>query len=246
MSKFENVVQIDKAQSSKGSDRNDLIPTLCGHGTCAADHCVALAGLSVTKEYKAGETVFWDGDASKSYFLIKSGVMRCVRYLEDGRRQITRFIFPGDLIVHLGNNQNMYGGEAITAVEVQFIPRDKLDQLVSKKPCLADLVTRSILEELRETQDQLLMLGQLNANERVAHFLCVLRKRLADTGHPQTEAKIPMSRADIADYLGLTIETVSRVLGRLRKEGKISLPANNILSVRDPHQLDHHLDSFVA
>ncbi len=231
-----HLTQIDRVRAS--------IPTVCKDGTCSADVCTAISDLGKSKRFQAGETVFWQGVEAESYFLITSGLMRAVRFLDDGRRQITRFIFPGTLIVHKDNVDHIYSGEAITDIEVRIIPRDVLDNLVSAQPCLADLVTCSILEELRETQDHLLTLGKLKAEERVSHFLSVLKRRLP--GMEKNEINIPMSRTDIADYLGLTIETVSRVLGRMKRQGKISLPTCNRITVAESYVLDRHQESFAA
>ena len=203
-----------------------------------------VSSFGSSKTFQLGQTVFWQGDAVESCFLVKSGMMRGVRFLDDGRRQVTRFIFPGTLIVHKGHKTHPYSGEAVTTVNVQTISCEVLDQLIGEMPCFTDLVMQSVTEELSETQDHLLVLGKLIAEERVVHFLSDMKRKLPPGENG--EIIIPMCRTDVADYLGLTVETVCRVFNRLKRQGKIVMLTSNRISVKDPCFLERQYQSFAA
>lgn len=200
-----------------------------GFNSCSPDNCPVVNQLGTAKTFKSGETLFWEDDIADSYFLIESGVARGCRILSDGRRQICRFIFPGDLIAHSDRDTYPYIAEAITPVTARQIPRHQLDQAEHDTECVRKLVMNSVLAELHESQDQILVLGRMTALERVAHFLCALAKRSG--ANVREPVILPMSRVDIADYLGLTLETVSRVMSRLKREGKIKMISANRISV---------------
>ncbi len=202
---------------------------------CSMCECPLVGRLGKTRTFEAGEIVFWEGDRADRYFLIVSGVLRGCRLLSDGRRQINRFVFAGDLMAHSSTANYPYTAEAVTPVTLISLPRAALSDQAEEAACLRRLVVQSILSELHATQDQVLVLGRMTATERVLHFLMSLANR---TGAEGAEAiELPMSRADIADFLGLTIETVSRVLSRFKREGKITMLGHNRIVFKDPKTL---------
>ena len=184
--------------------------------------CPAIQEIGTPKTFASGETIFWEDDHANFYFLIESGVARGCRILPDGRRQICRFIFPGDLIAHSQTERYPYTAEAITPVSAIAVPRTPLQQKTESKACLRKILTQSVLAELRESQDQILVLGRMTAVERVSHFFYLLAERTGTD--PSQPIIIPMNRTDIADYLGLTLETVSRVIqpSKARREDSAS------------------------
>ena len=199
----------------------------CRPATCNMVECPLLKRLGKTKAYEPGDIVFWEGDEADRYYLVISGVLRGCKLLSDGRRQISRFVFPGDLMAYSGTEAFPYSAEAVTPVTVLAIPRPGFDTTTEENACLQRLVTKSLLDELRDTQDQVLLLGRMTAAERVSHFLAALARRTPAPGGADGVVELPMSRADIADFLGLTIETVSRVLSRFKRDGKISMIGHN-------------------
>ncbi len=213
----------------------------CTLDKCTSMHCPVLRQLGTLKVYNHNETIFWESDKAASFFLIKSGVVRECRMLSDGRRQISRFIFPGDLFAHTDNGNYSNTAEAVTPVSVLVIPRPQLEQSLESTPCLRRLFLKNLQQELHQTQDQVLVLGRMSAVERVSHFLT----SLADiTGANPLE--LPMTRVDIADYLGLTLETVSRVISRLKREGKIELLDTNKILLSAPLKLSANSQHVAA
>ncbi len=214
--------------------------TPCSASECTLGSCPLLHELGVSKTYSPNSVVFFEGDDAAHYFLITSGVLRGCKLLEDGRRQINRFIFAGDLIGYSINPKYTFTVEAVTPVTLVALRRSAVENRVEASPCLHSAIMKSVLSELDEMQDQLVTLGRMNAEERVSRFLCLLAERSASmpaglARDDLAQIEIPMCRNDIADYLGLTIETVSRVLSRLKADGKIAMPSCNriVLTGRD-------------
>lgn len=204
----------------------------CTERQCAMSECSFLRDVGKLKSFDKGDVIFWDGDKADTIFIVVSGVVRGTKLLCDGRRQVTRFAFKGELLEYSQQATLPFTAEAITPVEVRAIPRRVLDQAMSSTPCLKSLVMRAILDELHQTQCQVMALGRLSAQERVAQFLFDLRKRI---GLGQDGAfDLPMSRQDIADHLGLTIETVSRVISRFKRDNKIRLLPFGRVAIPDP------------
>lgn len=213
----------------------------CKKGDCKTTHCPLLGDAGKAKAFAKGDVIFWDGDQNDSLYLIVSGVVRGSKLLSDGRRQICRFAFPGEILEYARKPQFPYTAEAITPVRAVAIPRHHLERTMNRIPCLRRLIMQVVLEELHDTRDQVLALGRLSATERVVHFLHNLARHM---GADQDGAfELPMSRLDIADYLGLTIETVSRVISRLKREGKIRLLSSNRIAITD---LDDFADELSA
>ena len=214
-------------------------------GTCWLPYsCPVIEKVGTPKSFRSGDPIFWEDDHAVSYYLIESGVGRGCRILPDGRRQICRFIFPGDLIAHSRTDKYPYTAEAITPVTAIVISRMHLQKEAESMACMRKLIMDSLLAELRESQDQILVLGRMTAVERVSHFLYLLAERTGTD--PSQPIIIPMNRTDIADYLGLTLETVSRVIGRLKREGKIRLISANRIAVHSPSLLECDLENAAA
>ncbi len=212
----------------------------CAHVSCEQSSwlpsaCPAIEEVGTPKTFGAGDTIFWEDDHASSYFIIESGVGRGCRILPDGRRQICRFVFPGDLIAHSDTGRYPYTVEAITPITAMVVPRVQFQHILERMDCIRKLLMDSMLAELRESQDQVLVLGRMTAVERVSHFFYTLATRTQTD--PSQPLIIPMNRTDIADYLGLTLETVSRVIGRLKREGKIRLISANRIAIHSPSLL---------
>lgn len=235
---------LDVVTSSKSNGGGARVMP-CGKvtATCSLAGCPLLDELGVRKSYSPNSVVFFEGDEADHYFLITEGVLRGCKLLEDGRRQINRFIFAGDLIGYSINPQYTFTVEAVTPVSLIALRRTSVENTAEGMPCLHSAIMQAVLSELDEMQDQLVTLGRMNAEERVARFLSLLAARSAalPAGSAQIEIpqiEIPMCRNDIADYLGLTIETVSRVLSRLKGEGKIAMPSCNRIVLKDLKSLE--------
>ena len=172
--------------------------------------------IGVTKTFPREAEIFAEGDAPDFIFRVISGAVRSCRLLSDGRRQIIDFFLPGDVFgVELGC-EHQAGADALTDAQVVIARRSSV---IAAEPEQAARLWKHALGELRRSQNHVLTLGRRAACERVANFLVDLADRLG--GHDAFD--LPMSRQDIADYLGLTIETVSRTLTQLQGERLIEL-----------------------
>ncbi|OSQ47237.1 Crp/Fnr family transcriptional regulator [Thalassospira alkalitolerans] len=177
-------------------------------------------------QFDPHSTIFHEAEDADYVFNVTSGSVKLYKLLGDGRRQITGFLFPGDFLGLALNATYSYTAEAIEPVTACRFPREKLEKLFDEYPRLEKRMLGMAVDELAAAQDQMLLLGRKTAKEKVASFLLMLARRQEHRGEESGMIHIPMSRSDIADYLGLTIETVSRTLTQLRKEATISLKDN--------------------
>jgi CRP/FNR family transcriptional regulator len=194
--------------------------------------------LGTTRIYARGRTLFNEGDDAANVYEIVRGMVRLYRVLPDGRRQIMGFLSDGDLVGVAVAGRYVYSAETITAVSARFYARAKFDRMVDEVPGFARRLLMLASDELRAAQEQMLLLGRKSASEKVATFLLALAARQADDRSACDEVVLPMTRTDIADYLGLTIETVSRALRRLKCEGVIALLSTSRVEILDAGRLE--------
>ena len=193
-----------------------------------------IVAVSTLERAKAGETLFTEGDRADGIYEVVSGMLRLYKVLPDGRRQITGFLSAGQILGLAPRGTHMYSAEAINDVSLCRYPRVGLDRLIDEVPALARRLLAVTSHELCTAQDQMLLLGRKAAREKVASFLLLM----ADQQANGDEVAVPMSRSDIADYLGLTTETVSRTFTKLKTLGLIALPTANRVEIRDRDQLE--------
>ena len=178
----------------------------------------ALAQIVDPRCISARTTLFSQGEDATSVFNITEGMARLYKLLPDGRRQIIGFALPGDFLGLSLSDKFSFCADAVDDMRVCRIPRSKFSQQLDEKPHLMKRLHEMAANELMIAQDQLVVLGRRSAEERVAVFLIGMRKRFATIHHLSPTVPLPMSRQDIADYLGLTIETVSRTFSKFFKE----------------------------
>ena len=164
------------------------------------------------------EALFTAGQVASSVHNITAGVARLYKLLPDGRRQVIGFALPGDFLGTLPSDRYSYSADAIGAVSVCRFPADTFMHFIEQRPHFLLRINEFAARELMLAQEQMLLLGRRTAEEKVAAFLVGWRARLAHIGDERQTITLPMSRQDIADYLGLTIETVSRTLTRFERE----------------------------
>jgi CRP/FNR family nitrogen fixation transcriptional regulator len=168
------------------------------------------------------EEVFAEGDRATFFYKVVSGAVRTSKLLSDGRRQIDAFHLPGDIFgIELGA-EHRFSAEALSDTTVIAYRRCSLDTLAAGDGPFARQVVTAMMRALERAQAHMLLLGRKSAVEKIATFLLDLSDRAAEDDH----VELPMSRTDIADHLGLTIETVSRSLTQLERQGVIELPAH--------------------
>ncbi len=175
------------------------------------------------------QVLFQEGDAADNVFNLLSGTMKLCKLLPDGRQQITGFLFAGDFLGFASPAGYSYDAEAVTEVTLCRFPRRQLFRLFDRFPKLEGRLLGIATDELTAAQDQMLLLGRKTASEKLASFLLTLARRAGVDGGAGNPVSVPMSRSDVGDYLGLTLETVSRTLSRFRKSGLIEIPSARLI-----------------
>lgn len=212
---------------------------------CGALSETELARLrSIITGYRVepGRIVIEEGGAATDLFNVVRGTVKLYKLLPDGRRQVTGFLFPGDFLGIALNDIYAYSAEAIEPLELCRFPRKKLEALLVELPRLERRLLGETAHELAAAQDQMLLLGRKTAKERVASFLISLSRRAVKRRRPASPLDIPMSRTDMADFLGLTTETVSRTLTQLRKAKLIAPDGRKGIAILDMNGLSALVD----
>lgn len=209
-------------------------------GVCAdlkGHELQSMACSSITINTEPGEALFHEGDPNPFVFNVVEGAVKLYRLLPDGRRQITGFLFQGDFLGLGGRGQAGFTAEALTPLQACRFRKDEFDQLLNAMPALEHRLVAMAGDELMAAQEQIVLLGRKTARERLASFLIRLSARQVQLGGAEGRVHLPMTRLDIADYLGLTIETVSRVMTQFKTSGLIQLLPNNEVVLTDQDAL---------
>ncbi|MBI2993421.1 MAG: fumarate/nitrate reduction transcriptional regulator Fnr [Gammaproteobacteria bacterium] len=172
---------------------------------------------------RRGEVLYRAGGSFHAIYAVRSGALKIFSGSEDGHEQILGFYLPGELLGLDGMDKDLHKCTAVAleTSSVCTLPFNQLSVLCEKIPGLQKRLFRLIGREIGVEHELLLMMGQKDAEERLAIFLVTLAARFKRRGYSQSEFRLPMSRHDLANYLGLTPETVSRLFGRFRKNGLI-------------------------
>lgn len=185
--------------------------------SAAATPADPLDRMGAAVKCEKNRTIYFEGDAAEHCYRVKSGTVRLCKVTEDGRRQIAAFLTEGDLFGW--TDQGFYGfsAEAVTDATLEKFSRARVEEAAKANPALGRRVLALLSTQLASAHDHLLLLGRMTAAERIANFLLELVRRQRATGN----IALPMSRKDVADYLGLTVETVSRTMSTLKRKGII-------------------------
>ena len=202
-----------------------------GDAVTLGDHLRNLQRFAIRHLYKRNETIFHQDDKVDYVYKIVSGTVRLCRSMPNARRHILDFLLPGDVMGFAQNLDQKLAAEAVTDVMLFAYPRVHLDRLARDNPAVHTQLIASLSANLLNMQQQLMMMGCKDAKERVAAFLL----HLADRSDVRVGERLDltMGRQDIADHLGLAIETVSRVITCLRSDGIILVPNIHQLVLRD-------------
>jgi CRP/FNR family transcriptional regulator, nitrogen fixation regulation protein len=180
-----------------------------------------LEQFGITVTIQRGHEVYGQGQPTEFCWRIFSGCVRTVKLLEDGRRLIGAFLWPGDLFGIDDLSVHNFGTEAVTDVTLRRYPRRTVEALAQSHTALALRLRVLMAADLQHAHRQMMLLGRKTIIERVASFLLDMDRRSTTTDRRTMD--VPMSRADIADYLGTTTETVSRAIARLRHDGTLAV-----------------------
>ncbi len=192
-----------------------------------------LGGAAIGGVARPGSLFIEESDLASAFFNITSGTARLYKLLPDGRRQITGFATGGNLLGLAVSDTYAFSAEAVDTVRYCRFPRSRLRALIRDFPAMEERLLKLASRELVAAQEQMLLLGRKSARERVASFLIAQSRIGVSCGGPDTRFVLPMARGDIADYLGLTIETVVRTLKKLRDERLIDVTNTSEVVIRD-------------
>lgn len=195
-----------------------------------------------TVRYGAGETVVFEADEAANAYSLTSGLLRLSKLLPDGRRQIAGFLFPGDFLGITMEEEHAFTAEAVAPSTLCKFPRRQFDQFIARHPALERRLYAVAAHELAAAREQLVLLGRKTATERIASFLLMLAARRPCSDDCDV-VSFPMSRADIADYLGLRIETVSREISALKAARTIQLTSRQGFRIVDRERLEQLAES---
>ena len=190
-----------------------------------------LAAVITTLRLPSHVPLAREGENASHFFNITSGAVKLYKLLPDGRQQIVGFLFPGDFVGLAVRDTYAYTAETIGPVMACRFERRTFERLLERFPGMASCLRESASDELAIAQEQMLSLGRKSAKERVATFLLQLSQRAARLGLPSNPVTLPMTRTDIADYLGLTIETVSRTMTQLKTSRIITLGTGHTVTL---------------
>jgi len=209
---------------------------VCGILDC--DNLEQLKNLGWTLKLAPGQALFHEGDPVTRVFTLTRGTLKLYKLLADGRRQVTGFMHPGDFLGISVDDEHAFSAEALEPAQLCWFPRNRFDDFVEQHAPMERELYRIAAHELAAAQEQFVLLGRKRATERIASFILRLSERSnANTVH------LSMSRSDIADYLGLTKETVSRVLSALKRERVIRLDALDEIRILDRAMLQELAES---
>jgi len=190
------------------------------------DALLVLERIGTRLSFARNDEIYAEGDSADCWYKVVSGTVRVCKLLADGRRHIGEFCFSGDCLGIDSTGKRLYSAEAVDDVIIMRFQRKAAERLMDQNPALARLLRDTMLRDLASAHGRTLLLGRMTAPERVAAFLLEMFER-----RDRTKAlDLPMSRNDIADYLGLTIETVCRTLSLFKRDGVIAIP--------NPHRIE--------
>jgi CRP/FNR family transcriptional regulator len=225
---------------------NDASCRLCGAcalrsisvcGAIPLHGAQGLRRLITVLRLQSKQVLFIEDETVSHHFTIVEGVISVAKSMVDGRRQILGFLFPGDFVGFSSDGTYSCTAQAVTNVKLCRFPRRSFEALTEESSELKRRLLHAVSTELIEAQKHMLMLGRQSAEERLASFLLHLSERASQRGEPDTPVHLPMSRGDIGDYLGLTIETVSRTLTGLSRQGVVALPDVHTVELRNREKL---------
>jgi CRP/FNR family nitrogen fixation transcriptional regulator len=196
-------------------------------------HPAASDAPGLRMSYGRNEEIFGEGEPARNVYIVLSGAVRTYRVLSDGRRQIVDFHLCGDVFGLDSEVEHNLTAESIGDTTLQIMRRAVFFETSIARQGRAEDAWTTVLRKLQRAEAHVMMLGRQSACERVVAFLLDMKTRLSNDG-----VVLPMSRQDIADYLGLTIETVSRTFTQLQDSGLIDLPSRRRVVLRDVGAMD--------
>ena len=195
----------------------------------------SLFGRRPLERFAAGNAIFWEGDEAKHIFEVVEGTLRAFLIRGNGRRIIVGFISTGDVLGVSVKDRYLYTVEAITPVELRRFPRHHFESESAHEPHMKEQLFSLLCDEMAAAQDHMALISRRSAEEKVAGFLLMMARKQG--GSRCMMLDLPMTRLDIADYLNMTIETVSRTITKLAGTGTIATIGRQSIALLKPEAL---------
>lgn len=208
---------------------------------CEPDELDRLDSIKYYRSFEAGQTVIWSGDAMDFVASVVSGIATLTQTMEDGRTQMVGLLLPSDFVGRPGRSRAAYDVVATTDIVMCCFRRKPFEDMMVRTPHIAQRLLEMTLDELDAAREWMLVLGRKTAREKIASLLAIIGRRdaalyLSGKAGPLT-FDLPLTREAMADYLGLTLETVSRQVSALKKDGVIVLEGKRRVIVPDMNRL---------
>ena len=198
---------------------------------CDSAELEVLEGMKSYASFNAGQSIIWRGDELTHVSSLVTGIASLSRTLEDGRTQMVGLLLPSDFIGRPGRDMVEFDVTAVTDVTLCRFERKPFEALVDDVPHISQRVMEMALDELSAAREWMVLLGRKTAHEKIATFIdMIVRRGSQDTG---SNHSLPLTREEIANFLGLTLETVSRQLSRMKKDGMIEFSDRRSFTILD-------------
>ncbi|WP_339108974.1 Crp/Fnr family transcriptional regulator [Thioclava sp. GXIMD4216] len=204
---------------------------------CSAEEIDELEAIKFYRTYEAGQTIVWAGDEMEFVASVVTGIATITQAMEDGRTQMVGLLLPSDFVGRPGRSNAAYNVTATTDVLMCCFRRKPFEAMIERTPHLAQRLLQMTLDELDAAREWMLLLGRKTAREKIASLLSIIARRNASLQMKNPSESmtfdLPLTREAMADYLGLTLETVSRQISALKRDGIISLEGKRHVTVPD-------------
>ncbi|MDJ1006433.1 MAG: Crp/Fnr family transcriptional regulator [Paracoccaceae bacterium] len=209
---------------------------------CEPNELERLEAIKYYKTYEAGQTIIWSGDRLEFVASVVSGIATLSQTMEDGRKQMVGLMLPSDFVGRPGRESASFDVVAVSDVTICCFRRKPFEDLLISTPHVSQRLLEMALDELDAAREWMLLLGRKTAREKIASLITIIARRdekakdALSRGRPLTIA-LPLTREAMADYLGLTLETVSRQISSLKREGVITLEGKRYIVIPDFQKL---------
>ena len=208
---------------------------------CDTGELIRLEHMKYYRSFQAGQTIIWSGDQMDFVGSVVSGIASLTQTMEDGRRQMVGLLLPSDFVGRPGRSAAAFDVTATTDLVMCCFRKKPFEEMMSATPHIAQRLLEMTLDELDAAREWMLLLGRKTAREKIASLISIIARRDAAlhlrkrTGPLSVD--LPLTREEMADYLGLTLETVSRQISALKKDGVITLEGNRRVLIPDIDRL---------
>jgi CRP/FNR family transcriptional regulator len=204
---------------------------------CETDELATLEQMKFYRSYEAGQSIVWSGDRMDFVASVVTGIATLTQTMEDGRRQMVGLLLPSDFVGRPGRQTAAFDVTAATDVVMCCFRKKPFEEMMSRTPHIGQRLLEMTLDELDAAREWMLLLGRKTAREKIASLVAIIARREASLHMKETGrgmvVDLPLTREEMADYLGLTLETVSRQISALKKDGVIRLEGNRHVIIPD-------------